>query len=163
MCCFSAKHPALRSKSKDCLARNQNYVSVCLSADFWFSGLALLKNQLCLLVQSGHNHVIEFNIFSPWYSWKIVYLALSNNQSLNSWRKWSCKSNVLDYWNITLLIILLYSKDSVSVNIRSRLFIWIECRFGLSFLWWKWLRISGVQILLHKGVFLFSFFLLPGI
>ena len=26
MCCFSAKHAALRSKSKDGLARNQNYV-----------------------------------------------------------------------------------------------------------------------------------------
>ena len=38
MCCFSTKNPALRSKSKDCLARNYNYVSVCLPADFWFSG-----------------------------------------------------------------------------------------------------------------------------
>ena len=27
MCCFSAKHVALRSKSKDWLARNQNNVS----------------------------------------------------------------------------------------------------------------------------------------
>jgi hypothetical protein len=27
MCCFSAQHVALRSKSKDCLARNQNNVS----------------------------------------------------------------------------------------------------------------------------------------
>ena len=27
ICCFSAKHPALRSKSKDWLARNQNNVS----------------------------------------------------------------------------------------------------------------------------------------
>ena len=27
MCCFSAKHAALRSKSKDWLARNQNNVS----------------------------------------------------------------------------------------------------------------------------------------
>ena len=28
ICCFSAKHTALRSKSKDWLARNQNNVSV---------------------------------------------------------------------------------------------------------------------------------------
>ena len=27
ICCFSAEHAALRSKSKDCLARNQNNVS----------------------------------------------------------------------------------------------------------------------------------------
>ena len=27
ICCFSAKHTALRRKSKDCLARNQNNVS----------------------------------------------------------------------------------------------------------------------------------------
>ena len=27
MCCFSNKHAALRRKSKDCLARNQNNVS----------------------------------------------------------------------------------------------------------------------------------------
>jgi hypothetical protein len=27
ICCFSAKHAALRRKSKDCLARNQNNVS----------------------------------------------------------------------------------------------------------------------------------------
>ena len=82
-----------------------------------------------MLVQSGHNHVIESNMFSTWYvcSWKIAHLALSNNQSLNSCRKWSCKSTVLDYRNITLLIILLYSKDSFSVNIRSRLLnMWIE-------------------------------------
>ena len=26
ICCFSAKHAALRRKSKDCLARNQNNV-----------------------------------------------------------------------------------------------------------------------------------------
>ena len=50
-CCFSAKHAALRSKSKDWLARNQNNVSEwsecvsewseCLFADCCFSELAL--------------------------------------------------------------------------------------------------------------------------
>jgi hypothetical protein len=29
ICCFSAKHAALRRKSKDWLARNQNNVSEC--------------------------------------------------------------------------------------------------------------------------------------
>ena len=52
-CCFSAKHAALRSKSKDWLARKQNNVSecpstTCLSADCCFSELALCKsNSAC--------------------------------------------------------------------------------------------------------------------
>ena len=44
ICCFSAKHAALRRKSKDWLARNQDNVSVwatCLSADCCFSELGL--------------------------------------------------------------------------------------------------------------------------
>ena len=40
ICCFSAKHAALRRKSKDWLARNQNNVS----ADCCFSELALCKS-----------------------------------------------------------------------------------------------------------------------
>ena len=47
MCCFSAKHAALRRKSKDWLAQNQNN-STCISADFSFSELALYKsNSAC--------------------------------------------------------------------------------------------------------------------
>ena len=44
ICCFSAKHAALRRKSKDWLARNQNNVSewaTCLPVDCCFSELAL--------------------------------------------------------------------------------------------------------------------------
>ena len=44
ICCFSAKHTALRRKNKDGLAQNQNNVSkvgACLSADCCFSELAL--------------------------------------------------------------------------------------------------------------------------
>ena len=45
-CCFSAKHAALRRKSKDWLARNQDNImcssgATCLSADCCFSKLAL--------------------------------------------------------------------------------------------------------------------------
>ena len=44
--CFSSKHAALRRKSKDWLARNQDNVSesagtICLSVDCCFSELAL--------------------------------------------------------------------------------------------------------------------------
>jgi hypothetical protein len=44
ICCLSAKHAALRSKSKDWLAQNQDNVSAwatCLSADCCLSELAL--------------------------------------------------------------------------------------------------------------------------
>ena len=44
MCCFSAKHAALRRKSKDWLARNQNNVSKwndMLPTDCCFNELAL--------------------------------------------------------------------------------------------------------------------------
>ena len=44
MCCFLAKHAALRRNNKDWLARNQDNVSklgTCLSADCCFSELAL--------------------------------------------------------------------------------------------------------------------------
>jgi hypothetical protein len=61
ICCFSAKHAALRSKSKDWLARNQNNVSEWSS----MSTRGLLfrhKNptQRVGLEQSGpHHHLIE--------------------------------------------------------------------------------------------------------
>ena len=43
ICCFSAKHAALRRKSKDQLARNQDNVTsgeTCLSSDWYFIELA---------------------------------------------------------------------------------------------------------------------------
>jgi hypothetical protein len=46
MCCFSAKHSALRRKSKDCLSRNQNNVSEwsdMSTRGLLFGELALLK------------------------------------------------------------------------------------------------------------------------
>jgi hypothetical protein len=53
MCCFSAKNAALKRKSKDWLAWNQDNVSewgTCLSADCCFSELALEKIQISVLV-----------------------------------------------------------------------------------------------------------------
>ena len=47
ICCFSTKHAALRRKSKDWLARNQDNVSggaTCLSANCCCSELALYKS-----------------------------------------------------------------------------------------------------------------------
>ena len=50
MCCFSTKHSALRRKSKDWLALNQDNVSngvTCLSTDYCFNEPAI---QLSVLV-----------------------------------------------------------------------------------------------------------------
>jgi hypothetical protein len=52
ICCFLAKHAALRRKNKNLLAPNQGNVFervTCLSADCYFSDLAI-KIQLSLLV-----------------------------------------------------------------------------------------------------------------
>jgi hypothetical protein len=57
MCCFSAKHAALRRKSKDWLARDQNNVSEW--SDIFYS---TIKNQTqhVVLIQNGpHHHLIE--------------------------------------------------------------------------------------------------------
>jgi hypothetical protein len=50
ICCFSAKHTALRRKSKDGLARNQNNVSQVERHVYPWT---------VVLVQSGHHHLIE--------------------------------------------------------------------------------------------------------
>ena len=55
MCCFFAKHAALRRKSKDRLAQNQNNIA-CLSTDCCFSELALYKSNL---VCGPHHHLVD--------------------------------------------------------------------------------------------------------
>ena len=67
ICCFSTKHAASKRKSKDWLARNQDNVS---------SGTTCLpykdQTKRVGLEQSGPpHHLIEINLFSSWYSWKI--------------------------------------------------------------------------------------------
>ena len=75
ICCSSTKHAALRSKSKDWLARNQN--NVFEWSDMSTCGLVSVsqhyKNptQHIGLVQSGpHHHLfsLKINLFSPLYS-----------------------------------------------------------------------------------------------
>ena len=52
ICCFSAKHAALRRKSTDWLARNQDNVSECgdMSICRLFQGASTIKIQLSVLV-----------------------------------------------------------------------------------------------------------------
>jgi hypothetical protein len=82
ICCFSAKHVALRRKSKDWLARNQNNVSGW--SDMSIRGLlfqwaSTIKKQLSMLFLYKVNLIIislQINLFSPWYRWKIAEVAL---------------------------------------------------------------------------------------
>ena len=70
VCCFSAKHAALRSKSKDWLSRNQDNVSEwsdmsthgLVSVSYYYKNPA----QHVGLVQSRHHHhFIECHLFLP--------------------------------------------------------------------------------------------------
>ena len=89
ICCFSAKHAALRRENEDWLARNQNNVSEW--SDMSTSGLlfqwaSTIKLQLSVLILNKADLIIislKINLFSPWYSWEIAELALNNNHSLN--------------------------------------------------------------------------------
>jgi hypothetical protein len=89
ICCFSAKHAALRRKIKDWLAGNQDNVSErgdmstngllfqCASIiQIWLSVLFLYKADLIIFS-------LKINLLSPWHSLKIAALALNNNHSLN--------------------------------------------------------------------------------
>ena len=71
ICCFSAKHTALRRKSTDWLARNQNNVSEwsdMSTRGLLFQRASTIKIQLCVLVQNKADLIIislKINLFSP--------------------------------------------------------------------------------------------------
>jgi hypothetical protein len=78
ICCFSAKHAALRSKSKDWLARNQNNVSGWSDmspGELLFQWASAYRIPTQRTSSSSHWKL-------TWYSWKIAELALNNNHSL---------------------------------------------------------------------------------
>ena len=86
ICCFSAKHAALRSKNKDWLGRNQNNVSEwnnMSNCGLLIQWANTIKTQLSVLVYYKADLIIslKINLFSPWYSWKIAELVLKQ-QSL---------------------------------------------------------------------------------
>ena len=88
ICHFSAKHAALRRKSKDWLARNQNNVSEWSDMSTrgpLYQWASTIKIQLSMLVENKEELIIislQINLFSPWYRWKIAELVLSTNNSL---------------------------------------------------------------------------------
>jgi hypothetical protein len=80
--CFSAKHAAFGRKSKDWLAWNTDNVSdwsVMSTRELLLQWASTIQIQLGVLV---YYIIISLKMnLSPWYSWKIVELALNNNQS----------------------------------------------------------------------------------
>ena len=73
ICCFSAEHAALRSKSKDELAWYQDNVSEwCDMSAYrllfqWASTITNPIKRVGLVTSGPHHHLIENNLFSPWY------------------------------------------------------------------------------------------------
>jgi hypothetical protein len=85
---FSVKHAALRDKSKDRLARNQNYVSgwsYMSTHGLLFQWARTINIQLYVMIyykaSSSSSHQ-KCNIFSQLYTWKIAELMLNNNHWL---------------------------------------------------------------------------------
>ena len=90
ICWISAKDVAIRSTSKDGLARNHDKL-VSMWSDMSTRG-SLFKwvskhykaptNRFDLVQPRHHHHLIECSLISSWYRCKIAHLALNNNPSL---------------------------------------------------------------------------------
>jgi hypothetical protein len=78
ICCFSAKHAALR-KNKDWLAQNQDNVSewddmsICRLLFQWASTINIQLSVLVLYKADTIIILLKINLFSPWYSSMCVY------------------------------------------------------------------------------------------
>jgi hypothetical protein len=85
ICCFSAKHTSLRSKSKDWLARNQDNASEWTDMSprgVFFQWTNTVKIRVALVQSGYHHHLIEmYLLFSPYNSRKIAHLAGVEQQS----------------------------------------------------------------------------------
>ena len=105
ICGFSAKHVALRTKSYEWLARNQDNMSDwdCMSIRrLLFQSASTMKIQLSVLVEYKADLIIislKINLLSSWYRWKVADLALNNNHSITpcewGWKTDSAYTNSL--------------------------------------------------------------------
>ena len=114
ICCNYAKHTSLRRKGKDLLAQTLdnvsewNDMSACKLLFQWASTIEIQLKRVGL-VQSRNHHFIDFNLFLPWYSWKIASLASYNNHSLNinsvysQWKEIYCQW-IIYHWSYFLSI-----------------------------------------------------------
>jgi hypothetical protein len=88
ICCFSAKHAALRSKNKDWLIRIMCVNgATCLSVNSCFLR-ANYKNPICHVgfVQSGHHHHNLIDILLVLTMKYLKKIALNSNHSLPCWK-----------------------------------------------------------------------------
>ena len=98
ICCFSTKHAALRRKSRDWSAQDQNNVSEwgdMSTRGLLFQWASTIKIQLSLLIYNEADLIIislTISLFSPWYNWNIAELVLNNNHSLTHSLKWLNKN-----------------------------------------------------------------------
>ena len=76
ICCFFAKHTALRRKKKEWLAGNQDNVQ----RHFYLQTVVPLSQYYNLVQKGHHHHLIVCNLFSSCYSLKIAQLALNDNR-----------------------------------------------------------------------------------
>ena len=125
ICCFSAKHTALRRKTKDWLARNRDNVSEWCGMfirGLLFRWASTIKIQLS--VYKGEFIIISLktNLFSPWYSWKMAELALNNNHSLTH----LIYSFLLPLWHLQnfLVYILENFEDKKGVSFHTNIYIY---------------------------------------
>jgi hypothetical protein len=84
---FFNKYAVLRRKSKDWLPQNQDNGSKWSDMSthgLLFQWASTTKIQLSIgLAQSEHHHhLIESNLFSPFYRWRSAYFVLNRNHSL---------------------------------------------------------------------------------
>ena len=82
ICCFSTKHAAISTTSKQWLVRNQANVSNWGDMSIrgmlfqWASTINIQLSVLVLYIADLIIISLKINLLSPWYSWKIAELAL---------------------------------------------------------------------------------------
>jgi hypothetical protein len=83
ICCFSAKHAALRRKSKHWLARNQDNVSEwsdMSTRGLLFQWASTIKIKLIIIS-------LKINFFSPWYKLKKCWIGVKQQSLIHSLNK----------------------------------------------------------------------------
>jgi hypothetical protein len=78
---FSTKHVTLRVRAMTgwfrirIMCQEWSNMSTCRLLFQWASTIKIQQSR-------RRHHLLQYNLFSPWKSWKIAYLALNNNQQL---------------------------------------------------------------------------------
>ena len=112
-----------------------------------FQCASIIKFKLSMLVKYKADLItiisLKINLFSPWYSWKIVELALNNNHSLTHWKnvqpfvkRWPGHRNGI-YLNIYLTFCLTSAVLFLKGLVNSCPFALKDLNFSSIFLWKK--------------------------